>query len=253
MFSLPNEYTFDGDIQRGAKGKKATLVQEWLTLHNCGTAIDANFGPATNAAVKKFQQKNKLPQSGKVDSATFEALIAPMRAALQPVPGGRKTLADLVVAYALRHLKQHPREVGGQNKGPWVRLYMKGKQGDNYPWCAGFVSFLLHQAADTLGTKPPFSSTFSCDVLAGFGKRTKRFVSEKEIVSGSTPIENLSPGSIFLVRKRPGDWTHTGIVLAFHSDHIATIEGNTNDSGSREGYEVCQRVRGYEKKDFVQI
>jgi len=30
-----------------------------------------------------------------------------------------------------------------------------------------------------------------------------------------------------------------------------TIEGNTNDDGSREGYEGCQRVRGYASKDFI--
>jgi hypothetical protein len=30
-----------------------------------------------------------------------------------------------------------------------------------------------------------------------------------------------------------------------------TIEGNTNDSGDREGFEVCARVRGYDSKDFV--
>lgn len=253
MIALPNEYTFDGDLKRGVKGKQVTFVQEWLTLHNCGTAIDADFGPATKAAVNKFQHKNKLPQSGVVDRTTFEALTAPARAALQPIVAGKKTLGELVVAYALRHLKQHPREVGGQNKGPWVRLYMKGKQGENYPWCAGFVSFLLQQAADTLGAKPPFVFTFSCDALAGFGKHTGRFIAEKDIVSGTVAVQNLSSGSVFLVRKKPGDWTHTGIVTAFHSDHIETIEGNTNDSGSREGYEVCQRVRGYKGKDFIRI
>jgi len=30
-----------------------------------------------------------------------------------------------------------------------------------------------------------------------------------------------------------------------------TIEGNTNDDGSREGYEVCARRRGYSKTDFI--
>lgn len=253
MLPLPDEYTYTGNVERGAKGPKVTFVQEWLTLHNCGTAIDGDFGPATATAVRCFQKKSKLPQTGVVDTTTFDALTTPVRTVLQPVAVGKKTLGELVVAYALRHVKQHPREVGGQNKGPWVRLYMKGKQGASYAWCAGFVSFLLQQAADTLSTKPPFGSTFSCDVLAGFGKRTSRFITEKEIASGATPLETLSPGSLFLVRKKPGDWTHTGIVTAFHNDHIETIEGNTNDSGSREGYEVCQRVRGYKKKDFIRI
>lgn len=253
MISLPKEYAFAANLQRGTKGRQATLVQEWLALHNCGTAIDADFGSATEAAVQRFQQKNKLPITGIVDSTTFEALTAPIRTALQPITAGKKTLGELVVAYAARHLQQHPREIGGENKGPWVRLYMGGKQGKAYPWCAGFVSFILRQAADTLGTKPPFASTFSCDVLAELGKKTQRFVAEKDMASGQTPRRDMTVGSLFLVRKKPGDWTHTGIVLAFHDDYIETIEGNTNDSGSREGYEVCQRMRGYLKKDFIRV
>ncbi len=35
------------------------------------------------------------------------------------------------------------------------------------------------------------------------------------------------------------------------ADVFHTIEGNTNDDGSRNGYEVCARRRGYGKKDFV--
>lgn len=32
-----------------------------------------------------------------------------------------------------------------------------------------------------------------------------------------------------------------------------TIEGNTNDDGSREGYEVCARTRDYNEMDFIKI
>jgi hypothetical protein len=46
---------------------------------------------------------------------------------------------------------------------------------------------------------------------------------------------------------------HTGIVLEANNDFYHTIEGNTNDEGSREGYEVCKRIRGYKKKDFILI
>jgi hypothetical protein len=34
---------------------------------------------------------------------------------------------------------------------------------------------------------------------------------------------------------------------------MSTIEGNTNDEGSREGHEVCARTRGYDGEDFVLI
>ena len=63
----------------------------------------------------------------------------------------------------------------------------------------------------------------------------------------------LKPGSIFLRRRIAGDWTHTGIVIKATPDAFMTIEGNTNDMGSREGYEVCRRFQGYKGRDFVTI
>jgi hypothetical protein len=36
---------------------------------------------------------------------------------------------------------------------------------------------------------------------------------------------------------------HTGFVERIDGLSIHTIEGNTNDTGSREGYEVCRRIR----------
>jgi hypothetical protein len=42
-------------------------------------------------------------------------------------------------------------------------------------------------------------------------------------------------------------------VLKAKEDVFHTIEGNTNDEGSREGYEVRKRIRGHEDKDFILI
>jgi hypothetical protein len=42
-------------------------------------------------------------------------------------------------------------------------------------------------------------------------------------------------------------------VIAPREEVFETIEGNTNDEGSREGYEVCHRVRGYGSKDFILV
>lgn len=40
-----------------------------------------------------------------------------------------------------------------------------------------------------------------------------------------------------------GGMGHVGLVEALGPDLLHTIEGNTNDEGSREGYEVCRRQR----------
>ena len=96
----------------------------------------------------------------------------------------------------------------------------------------------------------PFKRTFSCDALAEQAKQKGLFVSERSLASNGDH-GRLTGGTIFLSRRTSNDWTHTGLVLDADSGVFSTIEGNTNDEGSREGYEVCRRMRGYTKKDFV--
>lgn len=124
---------------------------------------------------------------------------------------------------------------------------MNGHEGADCPWCAGFVSFVIGQACDAMGRSRPFPSTFSCDDLARYASGEGLFVHEAEVAAG----KRIPPGSIFLVRATPSDWPHTGTVVEAASESFETIEGNTNDDGCREGYEVCQRTRGYGSKDFV--
>jgi hypothetical protein len=54
----------------------------------------------------------------------------------------------------------------------------------------------------------------------------------------------------FLFRRTDTDWVHTGLILRLAGETFQAIEGNTNDEGSREGYEVFKRVCGYRKKEF---
>ena len=156
----------------------------------------------------------------------------------------------MVIGYATQHLAEYPREVGGQNRGPWVRLYMEGNEGKEWAWCAGFACFILRQAAETLLTALPVKPTFSCDELAARARSAGIFLSGFHL---SDPTNQLTPGSIFLNRKSQTDWNHTGIVTAVYKETFETIEGNTNDAGEREGYEVCRRSRSYDKKDFIVI
>lgn len=156
----------------------------------------------------------------------------------------------MVVAYAEQHLDQHPREVGGQNRGPWVRLYMEGNEGEEWAWCAGFACFLLRQASEMLNADPPLKPTFSCDELAARARSKQLFISGKHFFD---PQSVITPGCIFLNRRTDTDWTHTGIITAVHKETFETIEGNTNDAGEREGYEVCRRMRGYQNVDFIKI
>ncbi|MBI5190743.1 MAG: peptidoglycan-binding protein [Nitrospirae bacterium] len=249
------ELVFNGPVKRDDRGAKVAQVQEWLCLNGYQVKIDKDFGPATELAVRRFQKSNRLPETGTVDEPCFNALTTPMRRALAPLNGAGKTFGGLVVNYAKQHLAEHPLEIGGQNSGPWVRLYMGGNQGPDWPWCAGFVCYILKQAAGTSGVPLPFKPTYGCDSIASQTQQSGIFVSEKSLASGNVPKSAMKPGSIFLNRnsKNSSDWTHTGIVTAFREDSFDTIEGNTNDAGDREGYEVCKRIRGYKNTDFVKV
>jgi hypothetical protein len=52
------------------------------------------------------------------------------------------------------------------------------------------------------------------------------------------------PGDLFLVQRTSSDWTHVGVVVGVRDgDTIVTVEGNTNNAGSREGLYVLERRR----------
>ncbi len=244
-----SELTLDKIYKKGSRGKKVKLIQEWLCLQGFGLKIDGDFGAATDYAIREFQKREGLKVDGIVGNNTFTKLIKPMKDALKEISKGNKSLGQMVVAYAKQHLKQHPREIGGQNKGPWVRLYMKGYEGEAWPWCAGFASFILNQACDTLDVSLPLKTSFSCDILAS-GAKGKGIFLKGSTVSNR---KKITPGSLFLERRTSTDWTHTGIVVDAEDTVFLTMEGNTNDEGSREGYEVCSRIRGYTNKDFILI
>ncbi len=233
-------------LSAGTRGMAVRRLQEWLNINGFGVAIDSDFGPVTAQAVSRFQRKARLPENGVVDEATHRALIRPMERALQRSARRRNRLGDMIVDYGTRHLKERPIETGGQNCGPWVRLYMKGNDGASWAWCAGFVVFLLEQARQTLGVPMPIAGSFSCDSLSSQAAAAGIFVAERNARPGAIP-----PGSIFLVRRTSSDWTHTGIVVSSGPEAFDTIEGNTNDDGSRDGFEVCARTRGYADKDFI--
>jgi hypothetical protein len=240
-------------VKKGNKGDNVKRVQEWLSLRGFGTAIDRDFGPATEHCVKNFQEANHLRVTGIVDQATYDSLISPLKQALKIIPvTPDDKLPNLVLKYAQQHLAQHPLEIGGQNRGPWVRIYLDGNEGTPWAWCAGFVTFILKQACLTLNRPMPIVGSFRCNELAQQAKDKNLFVRSNDITNGTVSWQTLNPCSIFLVRK-DSHWSHTGFACQPNGDSFATIEGNTNDDGNAEGYEACIRTRSLSQKDFIRI
>lgn len=247
---IQDELSLGRSLERGAKGEAVRKIQEWLCLHDFGVWIDGDFGPATQHALRLFQKSQGAEPSGIADEATFAALVLPLRAVLSPprIPG--LSLGQMLSQVATHHLAQRPREVGVENGGPWVRLYMRGHQGSEYRWCAGFVSFCLAQATQALDLEMPIAGSFGCDELVAQAQRAACFVAHDQRQSRGVEV-----GSLFVERKRnnPLDWKHVGMIVEVTSGGaFRSIEGNTNDEGSANGHEVCARWRAYNRyRDFI--
>lgn len=136
---------------------------------------------------------------------------------------GKKTL---VVAITQLGVQEIPKN---SNAGPAVEKYLKSVGlGKGYAWCMAFVYWCTKESATQLGLLNPLSRT--AGVLDMCNK-------EKDLV-----VTDPQPGDIFIMDFGKGQG-HTGIVEKVEKNLIHTIEGNTNDEGSREGYEVCRRQR----------
>src|SRR5688572_15478801 len=129
---MKEELVLARELAFGSKGSDVRRVQEWLNLHGYGLGIDGDFGRVTEDGVRRFQKANHIKHTGKVNQRTFSALVAPMSAVLQKPVRKPKSLGIAMLTYAKSHLAQNPREVGGPNRGPWVRLYTGGNEGEQW-------------------------------------------------------------------------------------------------------------------------
>lgn len=243
---------FPYTIKVGEKGTGYTKkIQEWLCLHKYHTKkfwvnvqVDDWYGNGTASAVKTFQQINGLEETGEVDNQTWIYLTAPMmRAFKEIVFRNSESIQKRLVAYMAQFVFEHPTELGNANKGPWVRSFMKGKEGDWAAWCNGVVSTALDHAASSMGLEMtqflPWSwSTQESKKNALKDNNSSIFIDRKKLKAS-----DISVGDLFLVVNSKGTPRHIGVVSGIDGEVFACYEGNTNDEGSREGYELCERRR----------
>lgn len=255
-----NETMLDLDttLRRGRRGDVVRLVQEWLCLNEFEVMIDGQYGHATAQAVADFQgSTGVLPVTGEVDPQTFALLTRPIAEALRRIDAPRgATLGQLVAAYALQHLRNGAREVGGAHRGPWVRLYLHGDQRpratQGQAWNAGFVSTMLAQAAAALEVGPPLDFQTNVNRLAEEAVAAKKFMSGDRAVRD---IGKITTGSILLLRENGerGKWHHIGIVTQALPKFVRTIEGNAayGIDEAPSGNAVVRQMRSYGNLDFI--
>jgi lysozyme family protein len=251
------ELAYPGLLKKGVSGKKAGIqrVQEWLRIHELRTPLDSDFGDSTEEQLKAFQAKAGRAATGELDPETWALLTAPMRKALAKIDKAETmALEDLVVAIATQHIAQKPIEVGGNNLGPWTRLYMEGRDGPEQLWCAGFVCFIVAQAMRDLGRdKLPFRRQVGVPAMAADAKASGRLIAEAEVATALERRSKIRPGHVFLVRNGSGNYTHTGIVLRLKETTFDTLEGNRGAEGGNDGPNASEGNVSFSGKDFMRL
>ena len=220
-------------------------IQRQLNARGCGPVdVDGGFGDQTESAVKLFQARFPdidgvpLVVDGKVGSITWAALFGE-----ETVPAADRPPAGLLS----KVLKVAQSQIGvmekppGSNRGPEVDEYIrrvglnpKGK----FAWCVAFVYFCFDEAASELGRTNPMIKT--AGVLDHWVKAGQQGVPR---ITASRAVADpglVQPGHIFVI-DFGGGTGHTGLVLEVGGGKLITIEGNTNDGGSREGVGVFRR------------
>lgn len=159
-------------------------------------------------------------------------------------------LAEVIrVASAEDGVKEDP--AIGQNRGHRVDQYITvtglnpaANPPHGYPWCACFVYWCFHQAFFNLHVVNPCTRT--AGVVSHWNKTKGKKVLAAAVHADHTLV---TPGMIFC--KSDDVHSHTGIVIHTTDAGIVTVEGNTNQAGSREGDSVVVgKTRSW---DYVQL
>jgi hypothetical protein len=152
-----------------------------------------------------------------------------------------QSLHSLALVIAAGQEAEGVHEEGGDNHGARVNWYQEeGGSGDGSPWCADFVNWCAKFAADILEIHSPLEDVSNqayvqsyVDHFAAQGMTTKR-------------PGKVEPGYLFaLWFPKLNRYGHIGFVKSIDMKAwtFTTVEGNSNDEGSREGKEVCSNTR----------
>lgn len=158
--------------------------------------------------------KLRFPMLGYTEDALFSTAFTPPQRAL-------------IIAAWLCDVEKVQEDPKGSNRGEWIDEFLRAaKTSLGQPWCAAFVNYCLVAA----------------------------LVSEKDLPGGPAAVRNWRHWAKAYDRwqsspERCGLFvlasSHIGFVAGYNKSTgiVQTIEGNTNDEGSREGFEVCRRER----------
>jgi len=161
-------------------------------------------------------------------------------------PYNGESLASSVIEIAQGQVGQQE-EPKGTNRGPMIDKYLAAVGlVPGYAWCQAFVYWCYEQAAIAHNQANPVVKT--AGVLDCWNRTAAQFKITKAEAQQHPDL--LQPGSQFVL-SYGGGAGHTGLILKVEGDILHTIEGNSNNTGSREGYEVVIHKRGLHDKSIL--
>jgi hypothetical protein len=149
----------------------------------------------------------------------------------------------LALGYALDAEIRHVREET-ENWGREVGSYLKFA-GVNVPapWCAAFVYSMVYSGYALQGLPTPLKPVHNHAYVQSYADYARAH-------GMVVPATYVHPGDIVCFDfQKDGHFDHIGLVITppDANGNFKAVEGNTNDEGSREGFEVAIRRRNVKK------
>ncbi len=223
-------------------------IQQRLNAVGCGPIDETGMfdKDQTEKAVKLFQARftdvtgRPLEVDGKVGSLTWGALFGESSVISASTAPSALTKAVIDFATTQIGVMENP---PGSNRGREVDLYLRSvgldPAQDSFPWCVAFTFFCYQQASSNLAIANPHVKT--AGVLSHWNKvKNKSGVLRVTSDQAKNNPGLVKPGSLFIIDTGGGNG-HSGIVVEVANGRLLTIEGNTNDGGSRNGIGVFKR------------
>ena len=246
-------HPYPGRIIKAGEQDKTVVetLQTRLNEIGCGLIeVDGDFRKETKAAVRLFQTRftdttgAPLKIDGEIGPIGWAVLFG-----TGSVPSSEEIVPDSAALSIMQAAVDFARtQIGimesplGSNRGPEVDEYVRAaglSPSGKFAWCVAFTHFCYLKAAASVGKANPHIKTAS--VLAHWNKAKDKPNIIR--VTTSQALANpalIKPGSLFII-DLGGGLGHSGIVTATANGFLDTIEGNTNDNGSRNGIGVFKR------------
>ncbi|MEO8416130.1 MAG: CHAP domain-containing protein [Ginsengibacter sp.] len=234
-------------IKKGeADAAIVNAVQDQLNATGCGpVTVNGIFDDSTVSAVKLFQTRHAdaagtpLKADGQVGPISWSVLFGAVNLPVNNEAPSQLLVKTLEIAASQIGVIESP---PNSNRGPQVDVYLKtvglNPEGQHYSWCAAFVYWCFQQSVNELNLpKNPLVKTAGC--LEHWRRATCAKITKQAALKDPSLVK---PGFVFIIDHGHGAG-HTGLVESSQGGLLTTIEGNTNQQLSSNGYGVFRLNR----------